>query len=307
MRRRAWPRRRRDAARTRHVPEPPIELPPGRLIHVAGHGELFVRDSGGSGPALLLLHGWMFPSDLNWLRTYAPLIDAGYRVLALDHRGHGRGLRSPGAFRLEDCAADAAALLDALGLEDVIAVGYSMGGPIAQLLARDHPKRLRGIVLCATATDWSEPRMRAIWRSMSALRLLLNVFPTGAWVAMLRAAGWRESSLTAWVASELSRGSGRDIAEAGRELGRYDSRPWIAALTLPAAVVITARDRSVPPRKQRELAALLVARSFEMDGDHDAVISQGGAFARLLIDAIVSVTGREGEPRVDHSRDARIA
>src|SRR3954453_9074565 len=68
------------------------------------------RDSGGDGPALLLLHGWMVSADLNWIRAYDALAGAGYRVLALDHRGHGRGLRTPEPFRLADCAGDAAAL-----------------------------------------------------------------------------------------------------------------------------------------------------------------------------------------------------
>ena len=72
-------------------------------------------------------------------------------MLAIDHRGHGRGLRSPAPFRLVDCADDAAALLRTLGAGPVIAVGYSMGGPIASLLARSHPDRSSGLVLCATA------------------------------------------------------------------------------------------------------------------------------------------------------------
>src|SRR6185312_15940113 len=79
----------------RLVPEPPIEPPAGRIVHVPGRGEFFLRDSGGDGPALLLLHGWMVSADLNFLTVYDALADAGYRVLALDHRGHGRGLRTP--------------------------------------------------------------------------------------------------------------------------------------------------------------------------------------------------------------------
>ncbi len=61
-----------------------------------------------------------------------------FNVVALDHRGHGRGLRSDGPFRLTDCADDVAALVDVLDLGPVIAVGYSMGGPIAQLLWQRH-------------------------------------------------------------------------------------------------------------------------------------------------------------------------
>ncbi len=267
-----------------------MELPPGRIVHVPGRGEFFVRDSGGQGPPILLLHGWMFQSDLNWFRIYAPLIDAGYRVLAIDHRGHGRGLRTPAPFRLTDCAADAAALIERLGCGPLTVVGYSMGGPIAQLMTRDHPDTVRALVLCATAPDWTERHMRRLWRSMAALRLALNLFPTSAWRGVLRAAGLKDSPTTTWIAAELSRGSSRDIAEAGRELGRFDSRPWVAALDAPAAVVVTAHDRSVPPRKQRELAGLLGARRFEDAGDHDAVVAHGPRFAAILLEALAAVS-----------------
>lgn len=76
------------------APEPPVEPPPGGLVRVPGRGEFFLRDSGGDGTPVVLLHAWMFPSDLNWFRCYDPLVHAGYRVLAIDHRGHGRGLRT---------------------------------------------------------------------------------------------------------------------------------------------------------------------------------------------------------------------
>src|SRR5689334_8325113 len=112
---------------TRWAPEPPVELPPGYVVHVKGHGELFVRDTGGDGQPILLLHGWMFSGDLNFWRNFDALADAGYRVLAVDHRGHGRGIRSHAPFRLADCAADAAALLRQLDVGPAIVVGYSMG------------------------------------------------------------------------------------------------------------------------------------------------------------------------------------
>jgi 3-oxoadipate enol-lactonase len=268
------------------APEPPVELPPGRLVHVPGRGEFFIRDSGGHGTPVLLLHGWMFPSDLNWFRTYAPLAEAGYRVLAIDHRGHGRGLRTHQPFKLADCAADAAAVLRTVGCPPAIAVGYSMGGPIGQLMARDHPDVLSALVCCATATDWTKPRMKVLWRSMGLLRLGLNAFPIASWRSALRAAGFPESPTTTWIAAELSRGSGRDLAEAGRELGRFDSRGWVGGVDVPATVVVTASDRSVPPHKQRELAALLGGGSFEDPGDHDAVVTHGARFANVLLEAL---------------------
>ena len=69
-----------------------------------------------------------------------------------------------------------------------------------------------------------------------------------------------------WLLSELMRHSARDIAEAGRELGRFDSRPWAHTITAPVAVALTTRDELVPPRKQRELAEAYRAQVFEAAG-----------------------------------------
>lgn len=283
----ASPSRRRSSSN----PDPPVDLPEGRLVRVRGLGELFIRDSGGSGAPVLLLHGWMFPSDLNWWRTYAPLAAAGHRVLALDARGHGRGLRADEPFTLERCASDAAALLDELGCGPVIAVGYSMGGPVASLLARDRPDLVAGLVLCATSREWRDPRMKALWNGMGILRLFLGAFPHQAWRWGLRWMGFPESPVTSWVAAELSRGSARDLAEAGRELGRFDSRTWIKQLRMPAAVVVTTRDTAVPPRKQYELAESLGAPVFEIACDHAGVTVKGDEFAEVLLRAIGSVSG----------------
>jgi 3-oxoadipate enol-lactonase len=272
-----------------YPPEPPVALPHGRLVHVPGRGEFFLRDSDGEGPPVLLLHGWMFQSDLNWYRTYGPLVDAGYRVLAVDHRGHGRGLRTAAPFRLVDCAGDAAAVVRELGCGPVTVVGYSMGGAIAQLMARDHRELLSALVLSATAPDWTERHMRRLWRSMAGLRLLLNTFPTSGWRSALRMSGFNDNPTTSWIASELTRGSSRDLAEAGRELGRFDARPWLGSIDIPAVVVVTARDRSVPPRKQRELAERIGATTLDDQGDHDSVVVRGPKYAEVLLDALAAV------------------
>lgn len=276
----------------RHRPEPPAELPVGYLIDVPGRGEMFCRDTGGEGPTVLLLHGWMVSGDLNWFGTYRPLQQAGYRVIAIDHRGHGRGLRGPGPFRLEECARDAAAFLDELGGEAPLVVGYSMGGPIAQLLARERPDLVRGLVLCATAMHWREPKVQRVWKLMGALRLALGLFPFQAWRVSLRLLGFPPSPRTSWYAAELTRGASRDIAEAGRELGRFDSREWVDQLPMPAAVVLTTRDRDVPPAKQEKLAAALDAPAFRFDGEHGAVVARAERFAATLVQALDDVRDR---------------
>lgn len=277
------------------VPLPPVPLPPGRTVTVPGRGEFFLRDTGGDGPAVLLVHGWMFPSDLNWLQTFRPLMRAGYRVLAMDLRGHGRGLRSAAPFRLTDCADDAAGVLAELGVGRATVVGYSMGGPVTQLLALRHPDRVEGMVLCATALDWSDARQKVFWRVMGGLRLVLGAFPHGAWRAGMRLAG-TPSKESDWVAGELSRGSARDLAEAGRELGRFDSSAWVGGLDVPAAVVVMTKDRLVPPRKQRRLAWALGVEPLLLHADHEACSTHPRAFVEVLRIGLDRIADRERRP-----------
>jgi hypothetical protein len=91
------------------------------------------------------------------------------------------------------------------------------------------------------------------------------------------------------VAGELSRGSARDLAEAGRELGRFDSSGWVGELPQPGAVVLTSRDRLVPPRKQHALAQALGVEPYVIDADHDACSVEVQAFTATLLQALGQV------------------
>lgn len=314
----------------------PPPLPPARILAVPGHGELFVREASGPGegaPTVLLLHGWMFPADLNWFTAYGPLAEAA-RVLAVDHRGHGRGSRPSMPFRLADAADDAAALLAHLGTGPVVVVGCSLGGPVAQLLWQRHPEAVRGLVLCATAARFqTTPLSRYGWRAMGALQVLLRLLPRATFERLLLAQGrgtlpfritqtiTEESAelahLLPWVVGELERGDpedpqrgsegeaggqaapdaggsslGQDLAEAGRQLSRYDARGWLPTVDVPSALVVTTRDRLVPPSDQRALAALIPgAEVFEVDLDHDAPGAGPQEFSAALVKAVLHVAG----------------
>ncbi|HEY1511492.1 MAG TPA: alpha/beta hydrolase [Solirubrobacteraceae bacterium] len=277
-------------------PDPPIELPPARTVAVRGRGEFFLRDTGGDGPAVMLLHGWMASADLNWHGAYGDLSDAGYRVLAIDHRGHGRGLRPLVPFRLEDCAGDAAAVLRELELAPALIVGYSMGGAIAQLVARDHPDVVRGLVCSGTAQHWQDVETRRVWRTMGAMGLMLAVAPRWSWRSGLRRVGLQESAQTAWAMSEMLRHQARDLAEAGRELGRFDSRAWLGSVDVPSAVVLTSRDDAVAPRKQRELAAALRASVFEAEITHLQITTRPDRYNPALLEALTAVATADRAP-----------
>jgi len=302
VRRRARRARRFTRPLERGVPSAPVPpwLPPGRVVNLPGRGEVFARDSGSAsgGPAVLLLHGWTASADLNFFAAYAGLAQA-YRVIAPDQRGHGRGMRSTEEFTLEDCADDAAALLGQLGVDHAIAVGYSMGGPVAMLLAHRHPGLVQALVPEATALEFHHTaRERMIWRLMPAMELSLRL-GTGAGLVerLLRQAIEQDPGLDVyrgWLAAEFRRGLARELADAGRALSRYDARPWAGQLGLPAAMLITTRDRLVRPAKQRELASALGARVIELAADHDAPLINGadyGRLTRLAVDTVAAAAG----------------
>ena len=290
----------RRSRRRAYAPVPPHEMLPARTVIVSGRGEFFVRDSGESDPVrptVMLLHGWMVTADLNWHGAYDALVAAGYRVLAVDHRGHGRGLRALTPFRLEDCAADAAAVLRELGAAPAVVVGYSMGGVIAQLMARDHAEVMSGLVLSGTCQHFQDPETRKLWKWMGLVGLLLGLAPRSFYRLGFRSAKIRLTERTAWWLAELMRHEARDVAAAGRELGRFDSRPWLAPLARPAtAMVLTTRDQMVAPAKQRELAQASGAQVFEVDIDHLEVADRSDVYNPALISAVAAVAAPQSVP-----------
>jgi pimeloyl-ACP methyl ester carboxylesterase len=277
-------------------------IPPGRPVELPGRGTTFVHEVRGpnGAPTVLLLHGWIATAALNWRAVFEPL-GRRYRVVALDHRGHGRGVRSRRRFRLVDCADDAAALLQVLGIERAIAVGYSMGGPVAQLLWQRHRRRVAGLVLCATSRNF-RGRSRAgiaeivLPAVVPGLALGSRLIPAAVRRKMLRdflAARIRDPQALAWVRSEIGDLDLAAILEAGRDLRAFSSKEWIGSVDVPTAVVVTERDKVVSPVTQRKLAAAIPGATIHpVDGDHVACAYRPREFAAALLEACESVVAR---------------
>jgi Predicted hydrolases or acyltransferases (alpha/beta hydrolase superfamily) len=104
----------------------------------------------GSGPdVLLLVHGHPFDRSM-WDPQIDAVTRAGWRVIVPDLRGYGETSVVPGTTPLDVFAADLAALLDHLQVEDVAIGGLSMGGQIVMEFVRQHPQRVRSVLLAAT-------------------------------------------------------------------------------------------------------------------------------------------------------------
>jgi pimeloyl-ACP methyl ester carboxylesterase len=281
---------------------PPSFVPAGRFVELRNRGTTFIREAAGppGAPTLVLLHGLSATGGLNWLWCFEPL-STRYRVIAIDHRGHGHGIRTR-HFRLADCADDVAALAEVLDIPRVTAVGYSMGGPIAQLLWHRHRSLVNGLVLCATSRNFSSGRERGMFSLMPFLSAALRSTPGVARRAVMsRLLEQRMAGLPAreWVLNEMQAGDPAAIAEAAGAIGRFSSRDWIGEVDVPTAVVVTEQDRLVSPIRQRRLAdAIPGAQVVSVEGDHGVCVANPRAFVPALMNAcsIVSAARRTASP-----------
>ena len=258
---------------------------------------MFVRDAPGPRGAatLVLLHGWTATADLNFFSCYGALSER-WRVVAFDHRGHGRGLRSRRTFRLEDCADDVVRVADALGVDTFVPVGYSMGGPIAQLTWQRHRQRVDGLVLCATAPYFAGRRPeRVSVLGITGLAALARVTPTQTrtWITEQLYLQRRTQTWSDWAIEQASRHDWRMVLEAGRALGAFSSSDWLHEIDVPTSVVVTMRDQVVPLRRQaRMFEAIPGADAFRVDAPHDAAVSSAADFVPQLVRAVASAVAR---------------
>jgi pimeloyl-ACP methyl ester carboxylesterase len=103
----------------------------------------------GQGEPLALIFGYA-GSSRGWGEPFLKLLEARFRIIAIDNRGTGQSDKPEKPFTLADMAADAAAVLDHAKIDRAHVMGISMGGMIAQEFALNHPERLRGLVLGCT-------------------------------------------------------------------------------------------------------------------------------------------------------------
>jgi 3-oxoadipate enol-lactonase len=260
-------------------------LPPGRSLELPGRGTTFVRHhpAPAGAPTVLLLHGLGITADVQWFTAY-PALAERYGVVALDHRGHGRGLRSREPFTLEDNADDAAAVLTELGVDRAVVVGYSMGGPVAQVFWRRHPDRTAGLVLCAGVHSYrgmepSRGRVPALGAALRALKLARFL------------AARVDPGLRRWLLTQLARSNHRYVYDAGVALGAHDASAWLTGVEVPQAVVITELDVHVPPDRQRLVAqALPAATVHPCQSDHADCLTQPNRFVPALLEALDAVS-----------------
>jgi pimeloyl-ACP methyl ester carboxylesterase len=277
-------------------------VPLTRLVDLPGRGSTRVWECAGPDGAetLVLIHGVAGTAELNWRMVFAPLA-RHFRVVAADLRGHGDGIGLRAQFRLEDCADDVAALAGILGIPRFAAVGYSMGGIVAQMLYQRHASLVSGLVLCSTASSvrgspaeylaaLAAPAMAAALRWNPFVQLMSA---EAAGMALLGRID--DPAIARWARAQLRRTPLATVVSAMPAVCGFTSDRWLGQVAVPAAVVVTTRDQIVPPGRQLKLARTIPGASVhEVDAGHGVCVNAPQLFAPALFEACRSVEPGRG-------------
>ena len=197
---------------------------------------------------------------------------------------------------MSDCADDIVAVADALGIERFVPVGYSIGGPVAQLVWHRHRDRVEGLVLAATSRNFGGTLRERTW-----YRIVPGIVVGTRVVGRVRGGGrppeeielGDDAFLSRWAMEELRRVSPTVALQAMSALGRFSSHEWIGEVNVPTAVLVTTKDRFISPSRQIKLAnAIPDATIHPVHAGHAACVLAYRRFVPALVEACESVAGR---------------
>lgn len=245
---------------------------------VAGDGvRLAYEVAGGSGRAVLLVHGFGSSREQNWQTTgwYRSLDEAGFVVAAMDCRGHGQSDKphAESFYGHARMAEDAVTVMNAAGLTDCDVIGYSMGGFIALRLAVLVPARLRRMVLGGVGAHYlSGPRISS--------------------------EGSREILAEALLVDDKSRISD----PRGLMFRNFADQPGKDRIALAACM------RAMSPPLPYEVLAQIEQPVLTICGEHDDISGPAEPLARIFHHGqFVTVSGRDHMSAVGDPRTRRAA
>ena len=260
----------------------------GRRVQIGDIG-MFVRHAG-SGPPLVLLHGWPQHS-LMW-HTIGPALAKRFTVIAPDQRGVGMSTIATGGYDKTTMARDLAGLLDALGVDACYLAGYDLGAGTAAAFARDYPARVKRVAFLefGLAGFGYERFMTPSpdWTLNSNWHLALFTVPDAA-VWLLTG---RERELLSWFFYHFAYSGNAAVAPAHFDAyAREISKPGAlrAGVSYYAAVWQDAKDNESLKRTPLAMPALAVGGE-----------SSAGAFGEMLWKPVAPNLTVKSIPRAGH-------
>ncbi len=226
-------------------------------------------------------------SDLNMWKYQAPaLVDAGYRVLRYDNRGHGQSAAPAGPYSLELLTGDALALMDHLELEKVHFCGLSLGGMVGQTLGAFHGDRLISLTLCATGSYMSLPDSEWEERVGAARGNGMEILAEGTLDRWFTEAGRKLlAEDVAEVRKSIVNTSVEGYSGCVEAIRIMDLREAIRGISVPTLIVVGAEDQGTPVSLSEFMHKRIATSSLKVitDAAHFVNMEQSEVFNTALI------------------------
>ncbi|MGP9789752.1 3-oxoadipate enol-lactonase [Roseinatronobacter sp. NSM] len=247
---------------------------------------LHVHDDGPR-DALPVVFANSLGTDLRVWDAVVPLLPDGLRLIRYDKRGHGLSDAPPAPYAMEDLVADAAAILDQLGVANAVVIGLSIGGMIAQGLAHARPDLVRAIVLMDTAARIGPAQM---WQDRIQAVQENGIAPLadGVMARWFAPAFHRDkpAELALWR-NMLCRTTQAGYAGCCAAIAGADLTETTRALDLPALAMAGSQDGATPPDLVHATAALMDAPFHLIDGAGHLPCVESPAQVAALITAFL--------------------
>jgi pimeloyl-ACP methyl ester carboxylesterase len=254
---------------------------------------LAYEDSGGSGPVIVLTHGFTVTLRM-WDPTVVALVGAGWRVVTWDVRGHGATVtpEDPSLYTLDAVTDDLTALLDHLGVARAVAGGLSFGGYLSLAFWCGHPQRVSGLVLADCGPGYRKAEPREAWNRMARARADA-IASRGLDALRGDPAGGSTDAVQARVGFERHR-STTSLALAMRGfLTQHDGRVMerLEQVEVPTLVLVGAQDEPFLAASEVMAAKIPDAQLVVItDAGHVANLDQPDAFNRALVGFLGQLT-----------------
>jgi pimeloyl-ACP methyl ester carboxylesterase len=248
---------------------------------------ILAHDDHGSGPPLLLLHGFPLNRTM-WRPQIAALTQAGYRVITPDLRGFGESRMTSATVNMSSYADDIVALMDELRLPQAVVGGMSMGGYVLLNLLERYPERISAAIFIVTRAGADDEAGKGKRTALAAATAAEGMNPVREVFCHILFAPTTLTShpellteVSGWISATDPRGAAAGLI-AMRE--RKDSLPRLGAIRQPALVIGAEQDQTIPSEQSRLLAAGIAgAKLFILQGGgHLVNLEQPDGFNAVL-------------------------
>ena len=241
----------------------------------------------GQGEPLLLIMG--LGATHVWWHRITPIVAAHFRTILFDNRGVGESDVPPGPYEISEMADDAAAVLDAAGVDTAHVFGASMGGMIAQELVLRHPKRVRSLILGCTACGGQEVVLAAkeVREALNARGTMTREESTRRMVPFTFDAGTPRERIEEDLAVRLA----ATVPDEGYHAQLQAIRAWpgtfarLSAVKTPTLVIHGETDALVPAENGRIVARAIPHATLVMvpNASHIFYTDQTDASAAIIL------------------------